>query len=96
MMRLIALVVLTAVFCVGATFSYYNPGLVSINYLVGEFELPLGMALVAIFGATLLLTLLVGWVYAQAQRAEIRRLRRSLESTEAELKNLRNLPLQDR
>ncbi len=93
MKRLILFLLLIAFFCVGALFSYFNPVAVRVDYLFGEIELPLGLILVAVFGGTLLLAVLVFSLWSLAQRAELRRLRRKLDLAEAELANLRNLPL---
>ena len=93
MKRLIVLLLSAAVFCLGAAFSYFNREAVRVDYLLGEVELTLGLVLVAVFGGTVLLSLCIFWLWSIAQRAELRRLRRKLERNEAELSNLRNLPL---
>lgn len=94
-MRIVNLVLLAAVFCLGAAFSYFNWTPVPLDYLTGQVELPLVMLLLGFFGAGIAFTLLLNVARVLGLRREIARLRRQLRENEAELKNLRNIPLKD-
>lgn len=92
MQRLAGLLFLLALAVAGAVLSYFNSAPVRLDYLAGTLDAPLivwmlsslllGAALAAVFGGVRRLRL----------QLELRRLRRQLEQTEAELKNLRRLP----
>lgn len=92
MQRLAGLLLLLALAVAGAVLSYFNATPVRLDYLAGTLDAPLivwllsslllGAGLAAVFGGVRRLSL----------QLELRRLRRQLEQTEAELKNLRRLP----
>jgi len=89
----VILVVVTAV--LGATIGYFNAQPVVFNYLIGEAELPLIALIMGELAVVVILALLVCAGRMFALRGEIGRLRKQLRDAEAELKNLRNLPLKD-
>jgi lipopolysaccharide assembly protein A len=95
MRRLLVLLILTAAFCLGVALSYYNWTPVRFHYLAGETELPLVGLLLAAFVAGAALIGLLGLGRRWALQLENRRLQKRLQDAEAELKNLRNLPLKD-
>jgi uncharacterized integral membrane protein len=90
---LFALLVISAV-VLGATISYYNWSPVTFSYVAGEFQLPL----IALLLAAFVLGVLVMWLLSLARlfllSRESRRQQRQIRELEAELKNLRNLPLE--
>lgn len=88
------LLLLLVVLCFGAAMSYYNWNSVPFNYLAGQTEVPLIALLIAVFVLGVLLALLLCAGRIVGLRAEQLRLRRQLSNAQAELKNLRNLPLQ--
>jgi len=92
--RLLVILLLLAAFCLGAAISYHNWSAVPFHYLAGRTELPLIALLLGAFllGAMVIGLLDVGRLWAM--RRESRRLQRRLQDAEAELKTLRNLPLQ--
>ena len=91
--RFLIWLLLIAAFCLGAAVSYYNWRPVTFNYLAGEVELPLIALLLLHFTAGLL----VMWLFSAARiflvSRDARRHERQVRELEAELKNLRNLPL---
>lgn len=93
MLRILAALLLLAVFIAGAGLSYFNYGYVSFNYLFGSAQLRLVVLIVLTFIAAALLTLLLCAVRLFSLSGEARRLRRQLRDAETELKNLRNLSI---
>jgi|SRR5579884_2651947 len=93
MLRLLLVLLLVAVFVAGAALGYFNATPVSFDYLFGQVQVRLVTLIVgsAVLAALLTLVLCAGRLLALT--AEIRRLRRRLRDAEAELKNLRNLPV---
>lgn len=95
MQKIIVLLILVVTFCVGAAFSYHNPNAVTLNYLAGSMQLPLGALLMGTVALTVCLMVLLGWILSLPGRADRLRLRRRVDRAEKELDKLRNLPLQD-
>ncbi|MGJ8670060.1 MAG: lipopolysaccharide assembly protein LapA domain-containing protein [Oceanococcus sp.] len=95
MQKIIVLIVLIAMFCMGAAFSYHNPQPVTLNYLIGQADVPVGALLMSVTAAVISLMVLMAWLLALPGRAERLRLRRRLERAEKELDKLRQLPLKD-
>ncbi|MBV8062754.1 MAG: LapA family protein [Nevskia sp.] len=93
MLRILAALLLLAVFIAGAGLSYFNYGYVSFNYLFGSAQVRLVVLIVLTFLAAALLTLLLCAVRLFSLSGEARRLRRQLRDAETELKNLRNLSI---
>lgn len=93
MPRIITLAFLTLVFGLGVVIGFYNTQTVVFDYLLGSVQLPLIALIAGEFIAVVLLTLLVASARILALKAETLRLRKSLNSAESELKNLRNLPV---
>ena len=93
MKRLLLVLLLLAVFCLGLAISYYNAQPVPFDYLAGTVNLPLIGLLVCSFVLGMLLAgalnLAANWVL----KRESRRLQRQLNATEVELRTLRHLPL---
>lgn len=93
--RLLLILVLVTMVVLGASIGYFNSQTIRFNYLAGETHLPLVALIVCEMLIVVIITLLVCAGRMLALRGEIRRLRRQLQGAEAELKNLRNLPLKD-
>jgi uncharacterized integral membrane protein len=91
MWRAIVLGVVLLIFACGLAIGFFNIERVRFNYLVGSVELPLIYLILAeLVIVTLIgLALFAGRVWTL--KLEIRSLRKRLEATEAELKNLRSL-----
>jgi lipopolysaccharide assembly protein A len=93
MWRLITLVLLLAVFCLGAAVSYFNWTSVTFNYLAGQAELPLIALLLIAFLIGVAVTGLLNLARIFLLGRESRRHQRQIRELEAELRSLRNLPL---
>lgn len=83
-----------AVFALGLFFGHANAAPVRFDYLFGTLELSLIAALLIAFGFGVLLSLLIALLRGLRLRGELRRTQRQLRDAEAELRNLRNLPVQ--
>ena len=83
-------------FTLGIVIGYANNADVRFDYLVGSVELNQVSLLLFFFGGGVGLTLMACAGRLLALRGELRRARRRLQDAEAELKNLRNLPVQAR
>ncbi len=96
---MIRTVLFTAVFVVAillaAAFAWLNPGLVNLNLIVGEYEIPKSQAFVLSLAAGWILGALSATLLVLKLMRDRRRLRRELRLAEAEADNLRSLPLRD-
>jgi lipopolysaccharide assembly protein A len=93
-MGLFRILIWLAAFGLGAAVSYYNWSVVTFHYLAGQADVPL---IALLFGA-FLLGVLVMWLLDFARlftlSRDSRRQQRQIVQLEAELKSLRNLPLE--
>lgn len=96
MIRTLTFVLLLfAVVLIAAAFAWMNPGTVTLNLALGEFEIEKSQAFA--------LTLAVGWILGALSASVLvlklardrRKLRRDVRLAEAEADNLRSLPLRD-
>jgi lipopolysaccharide assembly protein A len=95
MYRAFIIGILVVVLCLGASIGYFNAQPIHFDYLAGQIELPLIGLVLADFFLAVLLTLLICSGRILGLKAEARRLRKQLRDAEAELKNLRDIPLKD-
>ncbi len=93
MARVLLSILLIVMLVLGASIGYFNAQMVSFNYLLGEFQLPLIAILIGDFLFGMLLTLMLVSTRLLRSRAEVGRLRRQLRDAESELRNLRALPV---
>lgn len=93
MPRILLLLVLVILLCLGASVGYFNSQSVEFFYLVGSLKVPLIALIIGVFLIGVALTLLLTLIRILGLKGEVRRLRRQLSDTETELKNLRNLPV---
>ena len=91
--RLFVTLLLVATFCLGAAISYYNWSAVTFHYLAGQAELPLIALLLGAFLAGVVVMWLLDFARLFVLGRESRRQQRQIAQLEAELKSLRNLPL---
>jgi uncharacterized membrane protein YciS (DUF1049 family) len=93
MYKTLILIVLIAVLCVGTTLGFFNSSPVEFYYLFGSVHLPLIALVIFVFGIAVVLTLLLTMTRIFGLKREIRRLHRQLRDAQTELRNLRDLPL---
>ncbi len=94
--RLATLVLVAAVLILGWRFAAANSGRVPIDYLVGELpDLELWVALLGAFSAGAVLAWALALYQIAKQGLLTRRYRRAVRSLEAEVAELRNLPLRE-
>lgn len=93
MLRVFVIAVLLVFLALGASIGYFNAQEVEFDYLAGTLRLPLIALVIGEFVVAVLLTLLICLGRMLGLKAEIRRLRKQVQAAEAELKNLRDLPL---
>lgn len=86
---LLFLLVVLPVFLLGTTIGFFNGQPVTFDYLIGQVEMPLITLLIAVFVLAVVLTLLATYVRVFTLKSEIRRLRKQLTDSEAELRSLR-------
>lgn len=95
MFRAVSLILLIALATLVAVLAYHNAGNVTINYVLGSFDLPMAMVLgLAFVVGTCVAGLLFVPGYLR-QKREIRRLNKTLADGRKELDNLRSMPLRD-
>ncbi|MGH8370108.1 MAG: LapA family protein [Gammaproteobacteria bacterium] len=95
MLRWIAAIVFLCVFIVALLFAYANGSDVQVSYLVGELQVHLSSALLGAAVIGWLLGLLSSLAVIFRLKREAWKLKRSIRDAEAEIRNLRNLPLKN-
>lgn len=88
-MRAVLLILLLVMLVLGASVGYFNAQTVTLNYLIGQVELPLIAILIADFLFGVLLALLLVSARLLRARSEVSRLRRQLRDAESEMRSLR-------
>ncbi|MBL4852182.1 MAG: LapA family protein [Gammaproteobacteria bacterium] len=94
-MRILSLALLLIVLLLGLSFAVLNADSISINYYLGEQEIPLSVALVLALVLGALLGILASLSVILRQRTRISMLNRTVTMTEKEITNLRSLPIKD-
>ncbi|MHB8403893.1 MAG: lipopolysaccharide assembly protein LapA domain-containing protein [Gammaproteobacteria bacterium] len=95
MLRWIAIIALVCIFVVALLLAYANGTTVVLNYLIGSMRAHLSSALLGAAIIGWLLGLLSGLAVIFRLKREAWRLQRSVRDAEAEIRNLRNLPLKN-
>jgi len=94
--RLIAIIVFVGVLVAGWHFAARNSTSITVHHPAGEIgEVPLWVALLLAFGSGVFITSVVGMVRGARIRLVSRRYRKLVESLQAEVHQLRSLPLSD-
>ncbi len=95
MLRILRVALVVVALLVGMMFALFNAGHVTVDYLFGSLDI----SLVALLMLDLLLGLALGaLIYLPRQialRLDLERTRKKLVAAENEIRNLRNLPIQD-
>lgn len=95
MLRWIAIVALVCIFVVALLLAYANGTTVVLDYLIGSMRVHLSSALLGAAIIGWLLGLLSSLAVIFRLKREAWRLQRSVRNAEAEIRNLRNLPLKN-
>ena len=95
MLRWIAIIIFLCVFAVALLFAYANGSIVRVSYLAGDIQVHLSSALLGAAIIGWLLGLLSSLAVIFRLKREAWKLKRSIRDAEAEIRNLRNLPLKN-
>jgi putative membrane protein len=95
MLRWIAVIILLCVFALALLLAYANDATVTLDYLAGKLQVHLSSALLAAAVVGWLLGILSSLLVIFRLKREAWRLKRSVRDAEAEIRNLRNLPLKN-
>lgn len=95
MLRWIAVIILLCIFACALLLAYANGASVTIDYLAGSLTVHLSSALLAAAILGWLLGILSSLLVIFRLKREAWRLKRSVRDAEAEIRNLRNLPLKN-
>lgn len=95
-MRVLSYLFLLLLILIGITFATLNPDIVTVNYYIGQQQLPLSLLLVSVFGLGGILGILVGFWFVINTKIKNYRLRQRLKMAEKEIENLRAIPLQNK
>lgn len=93
--RTLTLVVLLLVVLLAGAFASVNTATISVDLLVGRYDLPQSLVIIGALAVGTVVGLLFAGLFVLRYYAERRRLRRALKTAEAEISSLRSLPLQD-
>ncbi|MGH8281699.1 MAG: LapA family protein [Gammaproteobacteria bacterium] len=95
MLRWIAIIVFLCVFVAALLLAYANSSTVALDYLVGSMRVHLASAILGAAIIGWLLGLLCSLAAIFRLKREAWRLKRTVRDAEAEIRNLRNLPLKN-
>ncbi|HID80806.1 MAG TPA: LapA family protein [Chromatiales bacterium] len=95
MNALFKIFLLSATVLLGIIFTVQNPGKVTINYYFSSIEAPISL----VISVSLLLGAILGWMIAWSRalgkQRRYRQMQKKLTAAEAEISNLRKLPIRD-
>ncbi len=94
-MRIVTYVLALIIVLLGITFAGLNAEPVTLNYYIGNVKLPLSLLLVLTLIIGCVLSLIISLIFYIKLKNDNRRLRQRLKVVEAELANLRTIPLKD-
>lgn len=92
MLRALGILLLVVIFCLAAALGYFNLTQVQFDYLLGTAQLHLVVLVLIAFAFGVIIAVLLSAYRMLRQRGEIRRLKRRLRTTEAELHKLQVVP----
>ena len=95
MLRWIAIIVFVCVFALALLLAYANGATVTLDYLAGRLQVHLASAILGALIIGWLLGILSSVLVIFRLKRETWRLKRSVHDAEAEIRNLRNLPLKN-
>lgn len=95
MLRLLRNLVLLFALALGITFGFFNFQLVTVDLLASEVRVPLVVVLILDFVLGFGLALMLLLARTLKLRADLARERRQLKDAQAEIRNLRSMPIHD-
>lgn len=95
MIRLLRNLVLLFALALGITFGFFNFQLVTVDLLLSEARVPLVVVLILDFVLGFSLALMLLLARTLKLRADLARERRQLKDAQAEIRNLRSMPIHD-
>lgn len=95
MRAFIKIILLLATVFLGVVFALQNPHKVTVDYYFGRFEAPLSLVVFTCLLSGAVLGWLIAWVRSLAKLHKCRQLKKKLLAAEAEISNLRRLPIKD-
>jgi putative membrane protein len=96
MKHVLLIIFLLILAVVGSVVTRLNSAPINFNYYFGSLEIPLALLLMLTLGCGSLLGLSMTLSMALSARAEKRRLQRTLQLREQEIRNLRDIPIKGR
>lgn len=96
MKRILVTALIIVVVIIATSFTVLNPGSVSLDVYFRKVEMPMSLLVFLSIVLGALLGLLASLSMVIKRQTEIRRLRKKLSVSEAEVLNLRNIPIKDR
>ena len=95
MKRLFGLALALIVVAIGLSFAMLNPAPISLDFYLGELNLPVSLWLVIAFAIGVLMGLAAAAGILMRQRWQLARLRREVAASREELSELRKLPIRN-
>ena len=95
-MRIIKLLFIFIIMLLGAVFAVLNAEPVVFNYYFGSREMPLSLIITVALGAGIAIGMLSGLGVLLGLKQEIGNLKQRARLAQEEVKNLRNIPLQNK
>lgn len=96
MKRILSFLIISLVVVIGVGFAAINAELVPFNYYLGSIQIPLSLLVVLSLAIGASLGILVSLSFSLSQRRELARLRKKINLTEREVKNLREIPIRNK
>ena len=94
-MRIVQGIILLIVFVLALAFTVVNADAVTLNYYLGQLELPLSVIIIGAFALGAIVGILATLGRVMRLRREVNRLQRSERIAQQELTNLRSLPARE-
>ncbi len=94
-MRIFSYLLIIIVIIIGISFASLNADSVIFNYYVGKISIPLSLLLLVFFITGSIFTLLFNLLIFIKSKRKISSLKKQLSITEKEIRNLRQLPIND-
>ncbi len=95
MLGIVRIILVIGVALFAAFFTMANPVIVEINYLFGAQNISLPLLIFIVLATGLLFGYLLAWARSLRMSRTIRRLEREIQIAEAEVSNLRSIPIKD-